>query len=274
MPEEISLRNLTTRDIPAAFELSTEAGWNQTQEDWRTLIEVAPGTCLGIEVANQLVSTSTLICYGQRLAWIGMVLTRSSHRGKGYAMRLLNQTLRMADEMGIASVKLDATDQGQPLYEKLGFRAEQYVERWERNSAASPGSSGQMVQGNTRMDLERDRNAFGADRSSLLHRLSQQGPFFAQGQAFLLTRPGRTHRYLGPCISDSSATAGTLIDIALGPSLDGDWYWDVMINNARALALASELGFAPKRRLLRMVRGKDLRGDEASIYALGGFEFG
>ncbi len=112
--------------------LSTEAGWNQTADDWRMLIDLSPQGCLAIEIDGEIASTTTLTCYGTRLAWVGMVLTRIKHRGHGYAMRLLKESLRVADELGIESVKLDATDLGQPLYEKLGFRAEQTVERWWR----------------------------------------------------------------------------------------------------------------------------------------------
>ena len=36
------LRTLRAEDIPAAFQLSAQAGWNQTEEDWRTLLELAP----------------------------------------------------------------------------------------------------------------------------------------------------------------------------------------------------------------------------------------
>ena len=126
------LRLLNVSDIPAAVQLSAEAGWNQTGEDWRTLIVLAPEGCLAIEVDGELAATTTLLCYGRRLAWIGMVLTKLQHRGRGFARRLLTQALAQADQMGIETVKLDATDQGKPIYEKLGFRSEQAVERWSR----------------------------------------------------------------------------------------------------------------------------------------------
>ncbi len=125
-------RKLRASDIPAAAQLSAEAGWNQTKEDWRLLIDLAPEGCLAIEVEGDLAATATLLCYGKRLAWIGMVLTKVPYRGRGFARRLLTDTLALADRMGIETVKLDATDQGQPLYEKLGFRAERAVERWSR----------------------------------------------------------------------------------------------------------------------------------------------
>src|SRR5262245_6730988 len=91
--EKIIMRKLSIDDIATAMELSTEAGWNQTPEDWRTLIELSPEGCLGIEADEVLASTATLLCYGRRLAWVGMVLTRVRFRGRGYARRLLTETL-------------------------------------------------------------------------------------------------------------------------------------------------------------------------------------
>src|SRR5580704_9811582 len=134
------LRRLVASDIPAAIGLSEEAGWNQTSEDWRMLIELAPQGCLAIEADGQLAATTTLLCYGRRLAWIGMVLTKKSYRGRGFARRLLTQALSVADQTAIETVKLDATDQGRPLYEKMGFRSEQAVERWTR-----PGRTGRAT---------------------------------------------------------------------------------------------------------------------------------
>src|ERR1700735_5353962 len=126
------LRRLSAEDIAAAAQLSAQAGWNQTEDDWRTLLELSPQGCLAIEVDGHLAATTTLLCYGRRLAWIGMVLTKAEYQRRGFARRLLAHALENGDTMGIATIKLDATDQGEPLYESLGFRSEQEIERWSR----------------------------------------------------------------------------------------------------------------------------------------------
>jgi GNAT superfamily N-acetyltransferase len=265
------LRKLNVSDIPAAIDLSTEAGWNQTTEDWRMLIELSPQGCLAIEIGGEVVSTATLTCYGTKLAWIGMVLTRINYRGRGFAMRLLNETLRLADEWGIESVKLDATDLGQPLYEKLGFRAEQPVERWWREGRSGPSPSPGAPDQDWRAA---DRDAFGADRSELLAKLAARNSPLSVKNSYLLTRPGRTISYLGPSVCGSPANARQLMQSALESAGPGGWFWDLLLANKPAVAIAQELGFAPKRHLLRMVRGKDLRGKEEAVYAIAGFELG
>jgi RimJ/RimL family protein N-acetyltransferase len=238
-------------------------------------MELAPETCLGIEVNGELASTATLLCYGRRLAWIGMVLTRTVFRGQGYARRLLMQTLTLADQMQIESVKLDATDQGQPLYEKLGFRPEQPVERWARTGVSllppSDADPGHETAGHWHAA---DRLAFGLDRSRLLDSLARRNAPLASGSSYLLGRPGRLTHYLGPCVAESPAVARALMARALSIPSPGGFSWDVLPENNAAATLAHELGFVPKRRLLRMVRGKDLRGQERSIFAIAGFELG
>jgi hypothetical protein len=53
-----------------------------------------------------------------------------------------------------------------------------------------------------------------------------------------------------------------------------DWSWDLLPANTSAVAIAQDLAFTPTRYLQRMVRGKDLRGTEETIYAIAGFELG
>lgn len=267
------LRRLSASDIPAAVELSAQAGWNQTGEDWRMLIELAPESCLAMEVGGELAATTTLLCYGRRLAWIGMVLTKLQYRGRGLARHLLTEALARADQIGIETVKLDATDQGAPLYEKLGFRSEQAVERWSR-----PGSvDGPWPVGYARPSEEwraADLQAFGADRSQLLEWLARRNPPFSMARSYLFTRHGRQTAYLGPCVSDTPKTARTLIERALQSTGSSGWSWDLLPQNTSAVAIAQDLAFAPSRRLLRMVRGKGLHGKEDAIYAIAGFELG
>ena len=272
------MRKLTASDIPCAVQLSAEAGWNQTSEDWRTLIELAPESCLAIEVDGELAATTTLMCYGLRLAWIGMVLTRIRCRGRGFARRLMTQALALADQMQIESVKLDATDQGRPLYEKLGFRCEQAVERWcrkgENGHACTSVTNRELPQHTLEMDLR----AFGADRTGLLANLARRNPplllINSLINSYLFTRPGRVTSYLGPCMCEESENARTLIEQVLPVAGTDGWSWDLLPANGQAVALARALDFAPQRHLTRMVRGKDLRANDEAIYAIAGFELG
>jgi predicted GNAT family N-acyltransferase len=270
------LRRLAAPDLPAALELSEQAGWNQTADDWCMLIDLAPEGCLAIEVDNELAATTTLLCYGRRLAWIGMVLTKKSYRGRGFARRLLTHALSLADQTAIETVKLDATDQGRPLYEKMGFRSEQAVERWTRPGTGQATGTrvpvGERPAENWRMA---DHRAFGADRSELLERLARrsQPPFVIDG-SYCLTRPGRYSHYLGPSVCDTPRTARALIEQALPTAGYRDCSWDLFPTNAGAAAIARDLAFTPTRRLQRMVRGKDLQANKDSIYAIAGFELG
>jgi len=269
------MRKLTARDIPAALELSTEAGWNQTIADWGTLIDLAPEGCLAIEVDGELAATTTLLSYGQRLAWIGMVLTRIRYRGRGFARTLMKEALGLADQMRIETLKLDATDQGQPLYETFGFRCEEAVERWWRAGHIEVAGAGvnelkESHEGWRKLDLL----AFGADRTELLSELACKNPPLRLGNSYLFSRAGRLTSYLGPCVCESSEAARTLVEAALQRGAAGGWSWDLLPRNAAAVALARSLEFTPKRHLMRMVRGKELRPKKAAIYAIAGFELG
>ena len=57
---------------------------------------------------GQLVATTLLLPYDQRIAWLGMVLVAERHRHQGVASALLSQALQRCDELGLAA-GLDAS---------------------------------------------------------------------------------------------------------------------------------------------------------------------
>ena len=247
-------------------------------EDWQMLMELEPHGCLAIEADGQVVSTTTLLGYSQRLAWIGMVLTSANYRGRGFARRLLAAALDRADSLGIETVKLDATDDGKPIYEKFGFKAEQPVERWSRLASAQshslePKRSSHFSSLSPHL-RELDRQAFGTDRSSILQALAQRSTLELASNAFLFARPGRTNQYLGPCIADDPAAAREMIISVVNASVRTGWSWDLLPANTESVALASELGFTRQRYLTRMARGTPLRGHEEMVFGIAGFELG
>jgi len=212
MPKHSSttgVRLLRPTDVATALELSTIAGWNQTEDDWRMLMDLAPQGCFGIDADGELVATATLISYGTRLAWIGMVLTKPEHRGRGFARTLVTHALESADSQGIRTVKLDATEYGRRLYESVGFEAEGLVERWSR-----PGTSNLRVAGgefDSDKQLALDLAAFGADRSAMLEKLAKHSYVCTRRNAYLFARAGRVTAYLGPCLANDPASAQALI---------------------------------------------------------------
>jgi predicted GNAT family acetyltransferase len=246
------------------------------------LLDLAPTGCFGIEVDGQLVATATLLDYQRRLAWIGMVLTHPEYRGRGFARRLVAAVLAQADSLGIETVKLDATEQGRPLYESLGFQAEQPIERWFRpglpeslrgSRAAEPRpTASSAALSRTLRDF--DTQAFGADRSIVLGELAKRSVLHASPNAFLFTRAGRKTEYLSACVSPDLAGARALITDAVGASAQSDLSWDLLPANENAVSLASKLGFTRQRALTRMTRGRPLRGREEMVYAIAGFELG
>src|SRR6185369_2196058 len=125
----INIRLLFESDIPAAMQLKEAAGWNQTEEDWRRLLTLEPNGCFAAVKDGRLVGTTTTTTYGNDLAWIGMVLVDPQERRQGIARTLMNVAMDYLNGK-VASVKLDATAQGKPVYEKLGFQVESQVEGW------------------------------------------------------------------------------------------------------------------------------------------------
>jgi len=124
----MSIRILTTDDVPQALALSQAVGWNQTAADWALAIEMNPEGCFAMEEDGQVVATTTTIRYGTELAWVGMVLTHPDYRCRGFARALMERALdHLAD---VETIKLDATKMGTPLYRKLGFVEECAIERW------------------------------------------------------------------------------------------------------------------------------------------------
>jgi GNAT superfamily N-acetyltransferase len=274
---------MTPEDIPSAMELSAIANWNQTTDDWRCVMQLNPEGCRCIEDAGNVVATASLLPYGNRLAWIGMVLTRPEYRRRGLAKRLMEDAIASAERSGIRTLKLDATDEGQPLYEGLGFVVEQPVERWGCESARSPmRNDGPVAPASMRKDLaalisadllRRDVESFGAVREKLLQSLRSSGRCTATADGYVFSRPGRVAQYLGPCMADSEAAARQLIVEHLqGRSCN--WYWDLLPSNSGAVRCAEELGFTRRRALQRMRRGEKIDTNDDRIYAIAGFELG
>ena len=270
------VRVLTESDIPAGMRLKDAAGWNQTAMDWRNLLTLAPEACFGIDGDGELRATTTAVCFGQELAWIGMVLTDPGYRGRGFARRLVEHALGYLCGKGVGWIKLDATDMGRPLYTRLGFREECGIERWIRPAGRVPASGASP--GPFALDAALDREAFGADRSRLLDVLARIESASMPGMGFAMGRPGSKAAYFGPCVARSADAARELLVWFLRRHPEEKVCWDILAPNADAITIAREFGFARARSLVRMdlsgVKNVRFEKHDDFVFAAAGFEFG
>lgn len=276
---DLSIRLLNISDIPAAMRLKEAAGWNQTEDDWRILLSLAPDSCFGIECSGELAATTTAIVYGSDLAWIGMVLTAPEFRNRGFAHRLMNHTLDYLRGRGVAWAKLDATEMGTRVYSDFGFQVECAVERWQRGPSSAPESENIASTGLVDVAAITSRDTFGVSRTQLLEYLIRAGGACLNESGFALWRAGSFAQYFGPCVAKDVSSAERLLRCCLYANPHQPMTWDIAPQNSAANRLAGKYGFQKTRTLLRMAcalrpDAKPLRAEMNSIFALAGFEYG
>jgi GNAT superfamily N-acetyltransferase len=280
---------MTKADIPAGVRLKEIAGWNQTAADWKRFLEASPQGCFVAEHDGRLCGTATTISFENRLAWIGMVLVDPEYRGQGIGTRLLARAIEYLNDLKITAIKLDATPQGKPLYEKLQFVAEYEIERWTLRRSASEmakrsdlDSQEPLSQELLESIFEADKESFGADRSSLLKSLHRDAPEFTAGiwnvraiEGYALGRRGSFADHLGPWMARNAATARYLLETFLARSTREVVVVDSLKSNAVAGELLKSFGFSFSRPLTRMYRGRnDHPGRPELLCAILGPEFG
>jgi GNAT superfamily N-acetyltransferase len=276
MDREPLIRKLREADLADAMALVRAVGWNQTESDWRHILQLEPEGALALEVEGRVVCTTTVVCYGEELAWIGMVLTLPECRGRGFARVLMREALAYIERRGVRWTKLDATDMGHHLYETLGFRDEQPVERWRREPGGGPFERPELT---FAPDAELDRRAFGADRGRLLEFYRRFEAAAIPGGGFALGRPGNAAAYFGPCVARRPEAARALLEWFLARHAHEPVFWDILPSNPESARLVAEYGFERKRVLMRMSRPspgvtRPVQTDDALVYALAGFEYG
>jgi len=280
---QIEVRLLREADIPAALRLKELEQWNQTESDWRRLLRLQPNGCFCATIGGNVVATTTTTTYGRELAWIGMVLVDPECRRLGIATTLMHAALEYLNKAGVATVKLDATSDGRLVYEKLGFKVESLIGRWEGVACPRTVDCSTLEPSAHREALVLDRQAFGADRSTLIKILVEDAylnPLVAttaDGRliGYALARRGSAAAYIGPLLATGANAAATLFEGLLGQMSGQRVYIDMNADFEGGRKILTERGLVKQRDLIRMSYGKENKaGSSPSIFAIAGPEFG
>ncbi|SOD63789.1 Predicted N-acetyltransferase YhbS [Streptomyces zhaozhouensis] len=222
------IRPLTPADLSACLDLADEHGWGREEHKWRLLL--ASGTGYGVDAPEDdpvggLLASVIRTSYAERWHAVGMMLVAGRHQRRGLGLRLMR---RVIEDAAGAPLLLTATDQGRPLYERLGFKAVGGITTLRGTFAAPPAgedgedAGGVAVRPARAADLPEilayDLTAFGADRTELLARL----PRFADRLLVARTPDGRLAGFgaswpnvsttsIGPLVADDASVARALL---------------------------------------------------------------
>ncbi len=299
----ISLRAMTTGDLAVVDPLLMAAYGNPKTFEPRLkrLLRIEPEGYLVACEEGRPVGTGGLTVMG-KVAYVGLVAVDKEHQRKGIASALMRRVLDMAQERGCATVLLDASPEGRPLYEKLGFIAEDMAGVWKRPEGMAAGaaamvndyhnwslSSLALEMGRTGADgpgpvdevVAFDRGCWGADRSRTLASFAADDPV----HFFLARDPaGRLGGYcvhqsadglVGPFVCADHGAARILLGKILEKKGEAALMAYLPAANQDAIRLFSGQGFTLARSNTHMRLGPALAGSRRRlIYSQASFALG
>ena len=207
---EIELQTFGPDHIEGAVALSRRENWPHRPQDWQMAQQLSCGA-VALDDQGRVTGTILVTPYGADCAMINMVIVDRNVRGKGLGRRLMEQAFALA---GHRPLRLVATADGMPLYQKLGFVPSGTILQHQGNVAELGAPDG--VETANADDLPEikalDRDAYGADREALIDALAERGEFAVIRRndaigAYAAIRPFGRGEVIGPVIAGSDAKA-------------------------------------------------------------------
>ncbi len=267
---ELPVRRLTEADLPAIVELTADHGWPPQHSKWRLLFAVSEP--YGVEdPAGGLAGTVVLTRYGAAFAAVGMMVVASRHGRRGLGRRLMAHVLGLAGE---ATVCLNATGQGRPLYERMGFRAVDASATYAGELGAGraddlPDAPRRVNAADVAAIAAADLAVFGADRRAVLAELVTLADDFRvlgdppDGYAGCWRDDGT--RIIGPVVAGTLAACKGLITTLAGGGT-GPVRLDIPGRHPELARWVVSAGLTVRNQATVMVRGGNLPGDLAKLY--------
>jgi predicted N-acetyltransferase YhbS len=260
---ETTLRPMHAGDLAAMHRLAQQMSWPHRAEDCAQLFALGAGT-VAVDGTGSTVGVGLRWSFGRDVGTIGLVLVSPERQGRGIGRALM--TALIAD-LEPRALMLNATAEGLPLYEKLGFVSTRFVRQHQgRRAEGSVLPSVPAVHVRRAMPADYaalcalDAAAFGTDRSALVSRL------LADGEAWVVERAGQPAGFavlrafgrgmiIGPIVASSEDEAIALVAAAAKAALPGVLRVDILADAERLAGWLTAAGLPAIDTVTVMLRG-------------------
>ena len=204
--------------------------------------------------------------------WLAHIIVSKDRQRRGLGTMIVEDRLRfLRERMGCDTITLTATDDGYPVYKKVGFSDESMyrVMVKPQNYAFDDAEDDRIVRiGDAHIEdvLRIDRIASGEDRSGLLR------PVLKNGYAFVAR--GSAEGFYLPSFGDGGVSAITEVAgiTLLGKRLREDKAIYIPTENGAAYGFLLSRGFSEARQIHRMILGTPFAREPRNCYSrFGGF---
>jgi len=182
-----TVRPALRAEAPIVADLLRRAGFGSTVG--RLLDYPFEGDAAKVFVAEEhgaLVGTASVASFGST-GWIGALGVEPAARRRGLGAALTEASIDWLRERGAGTVLLYATEQGRPVYERLGFEAEGTATAWRGVAGSRRGMIVRRLTDDDRLKiLTADRAATGENRVAVLEQLKPlRGVAIDDGQGIM-----------------------------------------------------------------------------------------
>jgi len=272
-------------ELDTTVQWAEQEGWNPGRFDAASFFVADPEGFFVGELDGKLISTISLVKYGNTFAFLGFYIVAPEFRGRGFGLRIWREACRAA---GTRVVGLDGVMAQQGHYRKSGF-VFQYSHIRYRGVAGETAAAASDCKAEPLSVLPfgtlaaYDAVHFGADRkdflTSWIRQLDSKGLLLravsGKPAGYGIIRPAARGWRVGPLFAETPQLADTLFRSLVGQLPPGTEYFiDIPESNGNAEVLTLRHHLEPGFKTARMYANGTLTLPTAEIYGTTTLELG
>jgi len=212
MTSTITFANMDQSHLSGAMRISKDVGWPHRLEDWAFIVGFSQGV-VALE-DDRVVGTAIATPFGE-VGMVNLIIVDVTMRGRGLGRKLMTEAMQ---KISPRVWRLVATQDGLPLYEKLGFVATGEIVQHQGPVVEVVHTSAAVwaVQDDMTAIRAMDKVATGMDRSTLYDGLEGNARFAVlragnQISGFAVLRDFGRGEVIGPVVATSVEDAKGLM---------------------------------------------------------------
>ncbi len=174
------IRDMVPADAGIAIALAKAQGWRDRRRFYDFVFRVSTCQPVVAVVEGRVVGTGLATAQGS-VGWLGAIAVEAGFRRRGIGRAITDELCRRLRAAGCTTLSLEATNDGRPMYERMGFRLATTYHQLQAGQlpeapiAPAGANARRLEPADLPAVIELDRLATAEDRSVALAVMAQNG---------------------------------------------------------------------------------------------------